>query len=166
MATPPPIPPAPPLAPSVPIPQQPFQVDNIADVWTVLTALGTVGAAVATAVAVWVAVVTYRRQVNNERREHASKVTVYTDLDGNVTVENLGDLPVYAVALSDGRPRQEVRVLGFKARLPKDDHITVFVPVETVVEPAYRAWAVFTDSNGLRWIRYLNGDIKHEGQKS
>src|SRR4051812_16902854 len=90
-----------------PLPQ-PLEVDNIPDIWTVLTAIGTFIAAIGTVAVFWLAYVTYRRQVDERTREYASRVTVYVNiLDGEIAVENLGDLPVYSVVLMAGCVRSE-----------------------------------------------------------
>jgi hypothetical protein len=139
---------------------QPLEVDNIADVWTMLTALGTLGAAVGTVAAFWLAAVSYRRQVDEQARQYASKVTVYVNaLEGEMGVENLGDLPVYSVTLRAAHPRAPSQVFAAAGRLTRGTPLSVPMAPALVRDRDFRASASFTDPNGRKWTRYDNGDL-------
>jgi hypothetical protein len=141
---------------------QPFEVDVAADVWTILTTFAGIGAAAGAVWAVLVALHTQRRQVEIERAQHASRVTIYANRGAaRAVVENLGDLPVYSVTLtaaaSNGRPK----LLDTKARLGRQESLEG--RLDQAVEPSEkRLWVVFTDSNGVRWVRYVDGTLKEK----
>lgn len=124
----------------------------------------------ATAGALLIAALAYKRQVNDARSAQASMVTLGIssefadqtgdDLQPKLVVNNYSGLPVYKLGIRIWYPPDwQSERLDQVGRLgPQDDH--------TEVLPADYDWdeidaqVAFADSAGRRWVRKKDGDLK------
>jgi len=147
-----------------------------------LGGIGSVLSAVVTGGALLIAALTYRRQIRDRheelldkrraaakaRREQAEAVTVIIEknypgvifLEGDrntlwAGVRNVGKLPIFGVTfvLVD-KARQEARQEYYSMMSPGDTKGLWTEPV--LIDGAY---ATFTDSAGVRWKRWHNGEL-------
>jgi hypothetical protein len=158
-------PPAPGPLPAPPAPA-PLQVDTVTSVWDVLGALGDFIGGVGAAFGLVVAAVTYKRQVDDRRREQAAKVTLTeARQDGRLTlvIENGSNMPIGRVRMEcslrpeSGPPGRYVFEWTSVAAHQKLVILDDLREDERAGVVSARMW--FIDATGHRWTRMLDGGL-------
>lgn len=126
-----------------------------------ISAIANVAAAVGTVGALWVGVVTFRRQVNDQHRAQASAVTVTvqkTKQNRDILefmLQNDSPLPIYEVILIASDHGKDVKQEFVAAMPPRTS--TSFQLRDTSFMGCR---ATFYDSSGKRWVRDFTGPLR------
>lgn len=138
---------------------------NAAD-W--LSAWSTLGGAIATASAFWVAAIAFKQQTQDKHRAQASAVTVtlqhYLEKSTRmpmaaVDVVNHSPSPLYSVEaalVAKEKPPPSPYPFQYAVTLPPGDHLVLRHRIRGEVG----AYADFTDSSGSKWKRNVGGDLE------
>lgn len=134
-----------------------------------ISAVGQAIGAIGTAGALWLGSVTFHRQVTEQQRRQATAVSMSTFpvKDGprkrviRLQLRNASELPIYGVSLVGTNRIGEYKDQNFRHALPAGEHFSV----DLTSEYGVGGYAMFTDSAGNSWKRYMNGDFEPHGKK-
>jgi hypothetical protein len=148
--------------------REPLPVDVVSSWWDYLVDAASLVAGLGTLGALIVAVVVFRRQVEDSRSAQASQVvvSVSTDVEDHtgtsavpkLVVENKSNLPIFKLTIYVSLPRKRPHVVKRVGRLAGRDvywmHINQPVNAEDV-----DADVIFDDAAGHGWARSSNGAL-------
>jgi hypothetical protein len=142
----------------------PLPVDVTTSVWDVLGAVGDFVGGVGTALALVIAAMAYRRQVDDARRAQAAKILIRFEQGPgdmmHIVVGNAGDTPVYQVKVSLVSGMDDFHPDDIEqAMLPAFAKIYVH-PIEEDNREFYTVNVLFEDESGHKWERDLEHGLR------
>lgn len=134
-----------------------------------ISAVGQAVGAIGTAGALGLGAYTYFRQVRDQHRAQAAAISIYKfpNREGRrnrkirLQLRNDSNLPIYGVSLVGTNRIGEYKDQSFRPALPAGEQM--WVDITTAYGTS--GYAMFTDSFGNSWKRYMNGDFEPHGKK-